>query len=81
MNFCKTDKNALYILDEPTTGLHRKDIEKLIYIFEELVDKGSTLIVIEHNKQLIDKADYIIEMGPSGGEAGGQVVKSGWKVE
>jgi excinuclease ABC subunit A len=77
----KTPGNSIYILDEPTTGLHKKDVEKLNYIFEELIEKGATVIVIEHNPELIRHADYIIEMGPGGGNDGGEVIKSGWRLE
>lgn len=74
-------KNVLYILDEPTTGLHDEDVKKLIYVLKELINNGATVIVIEHNPLLIQQADWIIEMGPQGGEAGGYVVNEGWLVE
>jgi len=71
-------KNVLYILDEPTTGLHDDDVKKLVYVLKELTNNGATVIVIEHNPLLIQQADWIIEMGPQGGEAGGYVINEGW---
>ncbi len=68
---------TLYILDEPTTGLHMADVEKLIEIIQKLCDSGSSIIVIEHNLDVIKTADYIIDMGPEGGDKGGQVVACG----
>ncbi len=73
-------KDAVYILDEPTTGLHDQDVQKLIFIIRELTAKGATVIVIEHNPLLIRQADYIIEMGPEGGDAGGYVLREGWRT-
>lgn len=70
-------KNALYILDEPTTGLHFHDINKLIEILHRLVDRNHTVIVIEHNLDIIKNADYIIDLGPEGGKHGGQIVGTG----
>ena len=68
---------TLYVLDEPTTGLHFVDIEKLIHTLHRLIDKGNTVVTIEHNLDIIKEADYIIDLGPEGGAAGGNVVASG----
>ena len=68
---------TLYILDEPTTGLHSYDIKKLVSILKNLVDKGNTVVVIEHNLDVIKVADYIIDLGPNGGDRGGQIVAKG----
>jgi len=73
----KEDGKMLYILDEPTTGLHFYDIDKLIKVLRTLVDKGNTVVVIEHNLDMIKNADWIVDMGPEGGEKGGEVVASG----
>ena len=68
---------TVYILDEPTTGLHFDDIRKLIEVLNSLVDKGNTVIVIEHNLDVIKTADYVIDLGPEGGDAGGKLIGTG----
>lgn len=68
---------TIYILDEPTTGLHVADIERLIHVFERLIDQGNTIVVIEHNLDVIKTSDYIIDLGPEGGDGGGRIVATG----
>ena len=73
----KSTGNTLYILDEPTTGLHFADIQKLLNVISSLVDTGNTVIVIEHNLDVMKSADYIIDLGPGGGDKGGRVIAKG----
>ncbi|HEX8130366.1 MAG TPA: excinuclease ABC subunit UvrA [Pyrinomonadaceae bacterium] len=77
----RTGARTLYIFDEPTTGLHFDDINKLLAAFRTLVEAGGSLLVIEHNLDVIKTADYIIDLGPEGGDAGGQVVATGTPAE
>ena len=74
-------KGNIFILDEPTTGLHSYDIEKLLAILNRIVDNGDTVVVIEHNLDVIKVADYIIDLGPDGGNLGGTVVATGTPEE
>lgn len=73
----KRGNRTLYILDEPTTGLHNSDIEKLLLVLNRLIDKGNSMIVIEHNIDVLKTADYVIDLGPEGGDEGGQIVAQG----
>jgi excinuclease ABC subunit A len=73
----RSSGQTLYVLDEPTTGLHMADVQRLIDVFQKLVDEGNTVAVIEHNMEIIREADYIIDLGPEGGDQGGRVVACG----
>ena len=75
--FRKATGNTLYMLDEPTTGLHFEDIKTLLDVLQKLVDQGNTVIIIEHNPDILKSVDYLIDMGPEGGRRGGTVVSCG----
>ena len=77
----KPTGKSLFILDEPTTGLHTDDIKKLLVILNRIVDNGDTVLVIEHNLDVIKVADYIIDLGPEGGDQGGTIVATGTPEE
>ena len=77
----RSNGRSIYVLDEPTTGLHFEDIRKLLKVLQGLVDKGNTVITIEHNLDVIKSADWLIDMGPEGGDGGGQVIVDGTPEE
>ncbi|MDY0318301.1 MAG: hypothetical protein RBQ64_07020, partial [Candidatus Izemoplasmatales bacterium] len=77
----KISNHSIYILDEPTTGLHTHDIKKLIEVLNDIVDKGATVILIEHNLDVIKVADHIIDLGPEGGDRGGEIIALGTPEE
>jgi excinuclease ABC subunit A len=68
---------TLYVLDEPTTGLHQSDVEKLVGVLDRLVQRGDTLVIIEHHPWVMAGADHLVELGPEGGAGGGKVIASG----
>ena len=74
-------EDAVFVFDEPTIGLHPRDVETLLNVFQRLVEQGATVIVIEHDLDFIANADYVIDMGPQGGEAGGRIVTCGTPAE
>ncbi|HSH39982.1 MAG TPA: hypothetical protein VK993_14510, partial [Chthoniobacterales bacterium] len=81
MRKMRRPKSTLYLLEEPTIGLHMADVELLLKVLHRLVDEGNTVIVIEHNLSVIAEADYIVDIGPEAGAEGGQIVASGTPEE
>ena len=77
----KATGRTIYVLDEPTTGLHTADVRKLLTVLDRLVDAGNTVIVIEHNLDVIKCADYIVDLGPEGGDKGGHIICTGTPEE
>ena len=77
----KTQEDAVFVFDEPTIGLHPLDVQILLSVFTRLVDAGATVIVIEHDLDLIANSDYVIDMGPGGGQQGGRIVACGTPEE
>ena len=77
----RANQNTLYLLDEPTTGLHFHDVNQLIKVLLRLRDEGNTIIIIEHNLDVIKTADWIIDLGPEGGDKGGEVIAQGTPEE
>ena len=77
----RTTGRSLYILDEPTTGLHFDDIRKLLDVLNRLTDAGNTVVIIEHNMEVIKSADYVVDLGPEGGDVGGEIVAYGTPEE
>jgi excinuclease ABC subunit A len=73
----KSTGNTLYLLDEPTTGLHFDDIRNLLEVLQKLVDQGNTVLIIEHNLDVLKSVDYLIDMGPEGGRDGGRIIAEG----
>jgi excinuclease ABC subunit A len=77
----KAQENALFVFDEPTIGLHPLDVRTLLAVFQRLLDKGATVLVIEHDLDMIANADYVVDMGPGGGDTGGRIVALGTPEE
>ena len=77
----KTQSDSIFIFDEPTIGLHPLDVQTLLRVFQALLDHGATVVVIEHDLDVIRSADYLIDMGPGGGEEGGRIVAAGTPEE
>ena len=77
----KTQEDSVFVFDEPSIGLHPLDVQVLLGVFQALLDQGATVVVIEHDLDVIRNADHIIDMGPGGGEAGGRIVASGTPQE
>ncbi len=77
----KAEQGRLFLFDEPTTGLHSSDVKQLIGTFKNLIERGNSVVVIEHNIQLVEAADYVIDLGPEGGDGGGEVVATGTPEE
>ncbi|RJX24605.1 MAG: excinuclease ABC subunit UvrA, partial [Acholeplasma sp.] len=77
----KITSSSIYILDEPTTGLHTDDVKRLLKVLHRIVDEGATMVIIEHNLDVIKNADYIIDLGPEGGDGGGEVIALGTPEE
>ena len=77
----KSEAGRLFLFVEPTTGLHWSDVAQLIKTFRDLIERGTSIVVIEHNLQLIEAADYVIDLGPEGGDAGGEIVALGTPEE
>jgi excinuclease ABC subunit A len=77
----RSSGRSIYVLDEPTTGLHFEDVRKLLLVLNSLVEKGNTVIVIEHNLDVIKSADWIIDLGPEGGSRGGEIIAAGTPEE
>jgi excinuclease ABC subunit A len=73
----ETKGRCLFIFDEPSTGLHMQDVEKLVAVFNQLVNSGNSVLVVEHNQEIIGASDWIVELGPEGGDEGGLIVYEG----